>query len=357
MQFALNEEQVILKDSVTRMIRDLAESGADAATRRAALADFGLFQLGLDPDDRMEVESALVAEAIGATLLPDPFAFSQLGAARVLAGLDGQVEIVEAIGRGAALVIPALFEPGRRYELTPAATRLAEAGNGLALSGAKSVVLSAAEATHFLVSARDDEGEACLLLVPAGAEGLRRRDFPGLDGRDGADLDFDAVAIVPGAVVARGAEAERAIAELYDRVGAALVSEAVGAMGALMEMTTEFLGTRRQFGVPIGTFQTLQHRLVDMNTATQLARSMAIASALALRDLPEAGRQSVVSSARLQAAESGRHVGEEAIQLHGAMGMTAEYPAGRYLKRLLALSALYGDADTHLDRLAARVAA
>lgn len=348
MQFTLNEEQSILKDSVGKMIADLAARGGEAQARRTAMAEFGLTQLGLDPEEGLEIEGALVAEAIGAALLPDPYAFAQLGAARVLAGLPGQEALVEAIGEGTALVLPALFEPGHRYALTPARTTLA---NGT-LTGAKSVVLGAQEASHFLVSALD-AGETVLALVPAADATLRP--FPGLDGRDGADLTFDAVTSAE--IVARGAVAEAAIAELYDRVNAALVAEAVGAMGALMEMTTEFLHTRHQFGKPIGVFQVLRHRLVDMNTSYQLARSMATAAALALRDLPPQGRASVISAARLQAAESGRHIGEEAVQLHGAMGMTAEYPAGNYLKRLMALAAVFGDADTHLDRLAAQEAA
>ncbi len=349
MQLALDEEQIMLKNSVARMMGDLVENGDDASARQKAMADFGLFQIGIS--DGMEVEGALVAEAVGATLLPDPYSFAQLGAATTLHALGGQTQLLARIGDGSALVLPALTEPGNRYALEPSVTTLA---NGV-LSGTKSVVLCANEATHFLVSAQNG-ADTCLLLFPADANGITQRNFPGLDGRDGADLVFDAATVTPEQIVAQGATAKQAIADLVNRVSAALTAEAVGAMGALMQMTTEFLGMRRQFGVPIGTFQTLQHRLVDMNTSFQLARSMSIAAALALRDLPAVERQTVISSACLQAAESGRHIGEEAIQLHGAMGMTEEYPAGRYFKRLIALAALYGDTDFHLDRLTSRIA-
>lgn len=356
MQLALSEDQTILDDSVTRFLRDLAGRDATADERRAAMAEFGLFQLGLDPDDPMPVECMLVAKAIGAALVPSSFAFAQ-SAARTLVELGGSDDLTARIASGDATVIPALHEPGCRYDLAPSVTRLSAEGTGFRLDGAKSVVLGAAEASHFLLSAAMPDESPALVLVPAATLGVGRRDFTGLDGRNGAELALVAVGIGPEEVIVSGEAAKAAIADLSDRIGAALAAEAVGAMEALMAMTIDYLATRKQFGVPIGSFQALQHRLVDMNTSFQLAKSMALAAALSLRDLPHPARQTVVSSARVQVAESGRHVGEEAIQLHGAMGMSAEYPAGRYLKRLMALAALYGDADWHLDRLAAGIAA
>lgn len=345
MDLILSEEQRILFDTVTRLGADIA--GLDAPARRARLADFGLTALGLDADEPMIAEGVLVAEALGQTRVNDAYVHTHLGAARALAGQPAFTGLASEIAEGKAILAPAIHEPGRRYDLSPALTVLE---NGR-LTGRKSVVMGGDVASHALVSACDGHGQLVLLVLPVATPGMTRRPFATLDGRGGAELVFDGAS--GGAVLASGPAAERLLTRMVARIDAGLVADSVGAMTALMEMTAEYLKTRRQFGKPIGAFQALQHRFVDMKLAHELARSMAIASARALEMLEGEECDRVLASARLQAADSGRRIGEEAIQMHGAMGMTAEYPAGAFFKRLLVNAASFGDADHQLDRLVA----
>ena len=347
MDLTLTEEQRILFDSVSRLASDLA--GAEAAAIRAALVDLGLTELGLDPQDPMIAEGVLVAEALGKARLAHPYVFTHLGAARALAGQPGFEALAGRIASGAAVLAPALYEPGRRYTLTPEGCVLA----GGRLDGVKAVVMGGDVATDLLVSARDRAGQVVLAVIGVSTPGVTRRPFAALDGRGGAELRFAGVAVDDAAILARGPEAEACLVAMVERIGAGLVADSLGAMSALMAMTAEHLRTRKQFGRPIGAFQALQHRYVDMSLAHELARSMSVAAARALEFLSGDARARVIATARLQAAESGRKIGEEAIQMHGAMGMTAEYPAGSYLKRLMVNAASFGDADHHLDRLIA----
>ncbi|HPD91370.1 MAG: hypothetical protein H6900_16740 [Rhodobacter sp.] len=345
MDLILTEEQRILFDTVSRLGADIA--GFDPAARRARLAEFGLTALGLDADEPMIAEGVLVAEALGQARVNEAYVHTHLGAARALAGQPAAAALASEIAAGTAILAPALHEPGRRYDLTPALTTLQ---NGR-LDGRKVAVMGGDVASHALVSARDDHEQLVLVVLPLAAPGVTRRPFATLDGRGGAELALDGA--TEGAVLASGPAAERLLADMVARIDAGLVADSVGAMSALMAMTAEYLRTRRQFGKSIGAFQALQHRFVDMKLAHELARSMAIASARALEMLEGPERDRVLASARLQAADSGRRIGEEAIQMHGAMGMTAEYPAGGFFKRLLVNAASFGDADHQLDRLIA----
>lgn len=347
MDLTLTEEQRILFDSVSRMAEGIA--ALDPAQRHRQMVDFGLTALGLDPDEPMIAEGLLAAEALGQSRLADAWVFTQLGAARAIAGDPRFAALADAIAGGSATLAPALHEPGRRHDPLPGLTRL----EGGCLYGHKAGAIGADAATHLLVTARDPAGQLVLAVVEAGAHGVARRSFGALDGRGGAEVIFHAVPLGAAAILATGARAEQMLTDLCERISAGLVAHSVGAMTSLMQMTATHLQTRKQFGRPIGAFQVLQHRFVDMKLAHELARSMAIASARALDSLQGEARSHVIATARIQAAASGRKIGEEAIQMHGAMGMTAEYPAGFFLKRLIVNAASYGDADHHLDRLIA----
>ena len=347
MEFVLNEEQKILSDTLNRLAPKLA--GLEPTERLTAMAEFGLTGLGLDPEEPMIMESVLAAEALGRANVPDVFAFTHIGAAQALARYASFAGLTEEISEGRATVAPAFHEPGRRYDLAPANTRLA---NGR-LNGTKALVFGGDGASHLLASARDGGGQTVLVNLPLDTPGIARRVFTGIDGRSGAEITFADVIVPDAAIVCSGAAADRTIAGTEARISAALVADSVGAMTVLMEMTAEYLQTRKQFGRPIGAFQALQHRFVDMKLAHELARSMMLGAARALESLEGTARTQVIATARLQTAESGRKIGEEAIQMHGAMGMTAEYPAGRYLKRLIVNAASFGDPDTQLDRLTA----
>lgn len=354
MQFILNEEQSLLNASVSKLIEDLSakQDKDNISSQRKEMAEFGLFSLfsGSNEIDEIAVETGIISNAIGKQLHNSYYSFSFTGAAQIISRYNSKghhTDLLEAIGLGAAEVAPAIFEPGYRYDLHPNITKAKKTAAGYQIDGRKSVVVGADTSSHLLVSAIDEDGELSLFVIPVSANGVTLRKFETLDQRSGAQITLDGVSLPSTALVAVGAGA---LEELNDRINAALCAEAVGIMEALLEICTEFLQTRNQFGGPIGRFQVLQHRLVDMNTAFELAKSMGMAAALAVNTSVDAERSEVISAAKVQVSESARLVGQHAIQLNGAMGMTAEYSVGRYVKRLIVLMAAYGDADSHLDR-------
>lgn len=358
MDFLYSEDQTLLKNSVERLAKDLAGTKATDAERWAQFAEMGLLGL-LVPEEiggvgASVVEAMIVGEALGRSLLTDPYGPAAVIATRLLIG-DGRGDALAACATGARLIVPAFAEPQGRYDLADTTTRAQADDQGYRLTGRKAVVLAGAEADGLVISARlhgdqrDPDGIG-LFLVPGAAPGLVRRGYRTLDGRSAADLEFTDLR-VPSTAMIRGGFA--ALTAAMDAGIAVQCGEAVGAMAALFELTAEYLRTRKQFGAPLGKFQALQHKLVDMRTAVELARSMAAAAAMAA-DQPDAReRQRIISAAKAQIDRGGRFLGQAAIQLHGAMGMTEEYDAGRYVKRLLVLSSLNGDADHHLDRFQA----
>lgn len=365
MDFLLSEEQTLLKNSVARFCADQAKAPADER-RWAQMAGLGLLGMafaeahgGLGAG---APEIMIVAEEMGRHLLTDPYVPAVAIAGRLIdaAGSAAQKDtLLPAIAEGRLVVVPAFGEPDSRYDLARVATTAVADGGGYVLGGRKAVVLYGAAADRLVVSARlsgavDAPDGIALFLVDAGAPGVRLRAYETLDGRPAAEVTLDRVRVGADALLGPaggGAGGGFGLLEhAVDRGTAAVCGEAVGAMAALYDMTVEFLRTRRQFGRPLGAFQALQHRVVDMRTALELARSMAVAAAIAadLDDVAE--RRRIVSAAKVQVDRSGRAIGAQAVQLHGAMGMTEEYGAGRYVKRLLVLSSLYGDAGHHTDR-------
>jgi alkylation response protein AidB-like acyl-CoA dehydrogenase len=236
--------------------------------------------------------------------------------------------------------------------------RAKAAGDGFVLDGAKIVVLHGAEADHLIVSARSAGAERetaglSLFLVPRGTPGVTVASYRTIDGMRAADVGFDGVAL-PGTALLGDAGGGWPILAAAARAGAAaLVAEAVGCMLALNEATVEYLKTRKQFGVPIGKFQVLQHRAVEMFMETEQARSLAMLAAVKVDGADAAEAARAVHAAKVRAARAGRFVGQAAIQLHGGMGMTDELPVGHYFKRLAMIEATLGDADHHLAAFAA----
>jgi alkylation response protein AidB-like acyl-CoA dehydrogenase len=190
-----------------------------------------------------------------------------------------------------------------------------------------------------------------LFLVPSGVAGLGRRARRGYDGLPLADLEFERVTLPAEALIGVEGVGAGILNAVFEEANAALAAEAMGIMADTLDLTTEYLKTRNQFGVPIGSFQALQHRAVDMLIQLELARSMAILAAVSLNQPAETRRRNV-AAAKVQIGRSGRYIGQQAVQLHGAIGITAEYKVGHAFKRLTAIDALFGDADHHLDILA-----
>jgi alkylation response protein AidB-like acyl-CoA dehydrogenase len=218
-------------------------------------------------------------------------------------------------------------------------------------------VLHGDSADRFIVVARTsgaqrDATGVSLFLVDAAAAGVSRRGYPTQDGQRAAEVSFAQVALPADALIGSPDEALPVIERVVDEARAALCAEAVGAMEAMHALTVEYLKTRKQFGVTIGSFQALQHRAVDMFVAVEQARSMAMFAAMMAHDEDAHARGKAIAAAKLQIGRSGKFVGQQAIQLHGGVGMTMELKVGHYFKRATMIDTLFGDADYHLARLA-----
>ncbi|MBI3113660.1 MAG: acyl-CoA dehydrogenase family protein, partial [Rhodospirillales bacterium] len=240
-------------------------------------------------------------------------------------------------------------------ELSRVATRARKNGSGFVLDGRKAVVFDAAAADTFIVAARTAGGVAdsdgiTLFLVEADAKGLTRRDYPTVDGRRASEVTLKGVAVDADAIVGAVDSGLPVIEWVIDHAIAAVTAEAVGIMSALNRQTLEYLKMRRQFGRPLAEFQVLQHRIVDMFAACELSKSMAYMAAVRAGDRDADSRAKAVSAAKVQIGKAGRFVGQQAVQMHGGMGMTDELPVGHYFKRLTMIDILFGDVDFHLRR-------
>ena len=376
MDFDLNDEQRQLKDSIERL---LADSYGDLAQRQAyqkepkgygerlwrQYADLGLLAVpfaeahgGLGQG---LTETMIIAEAFGGALSIDPYLATVVLAGGALrhAGNDALLgELVPAIAEGRLTLALAHQEKQARYDLADTATTArADGKGGYTLEGEKCVVLHGDSADKLIVAARTSGGRAerggiGLFLVDATANGVTRRGYATQDGMRAADVTLSAARVGPEAVLAGPDKGLPVLERVVDEAIAALAAEAVGAMAALHALTVDYLKTRKQFGVPIGSFQVLQHKSVDMFMALEQARSMALYATMMAGEPDPGERRKAISAVKVQIGRSARLVGETAVQLHGGIGMTMEYKAGHYFKRLTIIDMAYGDADHHLRRLA-----
>jgi len=374
MDFTLTEEQKLLKESAERYLdkeytfaarRRLTEA-APGFSRDSwkAFADLGWLGVGIPEEfggfGGSGAEAAVLMEAFGGVLVAEPYLATCVlgGGVMRLAGSPAQKKaLLPKVATGGLLLAFAFAEPGSRYELSRVSTRARRNGAGFVLEGHKAVVFDAAAADAIVVAARTAGGVAdrdgiTLFLIEADAKGLLRRDYPTVDGRSASELMFDRVAVGSEAVVGDVDAALPVIERAVDGGIAAVAAEAVGIMAALNRQTLEYLKTRRQFGRPLAEFQVLQHRMVDMFAACELSRSMAYMAAVRIGDDDPAVRAKAASAAKVQIGKAGRFVGQQAVQLHGGMGMTDELPVGRYFKRLTMIDTLFGDVDFHLRRFA-----
>ena len=298
------------------------------------------------------VDVALVLEQLGTTLVPEPLVSTLVaGAAIVAAGSTEQQKAVLApVVAGKAALALAWAEADGRYDLAQLATRAERAGGGLRLSGSKRFVLDGHAAAQLVVSARAG-GDVALVVVDAKAPGVTLTPVRTIDGRMAAHVELANVEVAGDRVLANAPAA--ALDRALDIAAAAACAEGVGIMKAVLAMTVEYLRTREQFGAKIGTFQVLQHRAVDMFIHTELLRSAALGAAIRIDDSDANERRAAVSAAKVQLAESGRFVTQQAIQLHGGIGITDEHDVGLFFKRMVALNALFGDGQHHVERFAA----
>ncbi len=363
MDFIYTEEQRMLADSLRRLVdqawthprrRARQAAGRLDADAWAALAELGVLGLNIAQDfgGFGEVPASLlpVHVELGRGLVSEPVIPSAVMGAALIDACGGEARglWLPAIASGDAIVSVAYQEPGRRYDADPRDCRAARTAEGWRLDGVKHLVWHGAAATAWLVSARGEEGQTLLLAVPADTAGARITDTPTLDGARCARLELDAVSLPPEALLAQEAAADEALAQALQWGTAALCAHAAGAMERLLEITVDYLKTRKQFGQPLASFQALQHRLAEMLVAKELALSMAYVAVAALTETDAAQRRRMVASAKLEAARAGRLVAQMAVQLHGGMGMTDELDVGDYFKRLTVVDQLLGDSAEQL---------
>jgi pimeloyl-CoA dehydrogenase small subunit len=372
MDFDLTEDQRLLKESVDRFIIDqygleqrkkyLREPAGHSPAMWDQITEIGL--LGLPFEETLGgfggggVETAIVMEAFGRGLVLEPYFATVILGGGLLRRAAPEATLGSLAPRVAAGKLKLAFahvERHSRYDLADVTTTARKDGSGYVLNGAKSVVIHGDTADRILLTARTGgerrarAGVGLFLLDPA-SPGVTRRGYPTQDSLRAAELTLDNVRVSADDVLNN--DALPLIEHVVDEAIAALCAEAVGAMQAMHELTLEYLKTRKQFGRPIGSFQVLQHRSVDMLVALEQARSMALFAAVMASEENPIERRKAIAAAKVQIGRSARHLGQEAIQLHGGIGMTNEYAVGHYFKRVTMIDQLFGDADTHLAYLA-----
>jgi alkylation response protein AidB-like acyl-CoA dehydrogenase len=374
MDLQYTPEQNQLRESVERFVREeydfahrrklvASELGHDENCWRS-YADFGWLAVPFSEEDGGiggdATDTGIVMEGIGRGLLLEPYLANVVLAGGVLAGLgspDQKASWLQPMMAGAHKLALAYAEPESRYEIAHCATTARREGQGWRIDGRKSLVHGGAAADHYVVIARSsgqvsDRTGLTALVIDAKAPGLEVRPYATHDGSRAADLVFEGVRADASHRLGDEGAALPALELVIDQAIAAIASEAVGAMSTLVEMTLDYLKTRQQFGRPIGTNQALQHRMVDMYIALDEARSMALYGALMLGEADAAARRKALSATKIEIDRAARRVGQEAVQLHGAMGVTEELAVGHYFKRLSMIGVSFGDSSWHLQRYA-----
>ena len=373
MDFDLSEEQRLLKESVDGFLggsydfdqrkKYMAEKGGWSKSVWGKLAEQGLLGLPFSEDDggfgAGGVETMIVMEALGKALMLEPYlATVVLGGGFLRRGgsAEQKAAYIPAIIDGSKTFAFAQLEKNSRYDLSDVSTSAKKKGAGWIIDGEKFVVLNGETADVLVVTARTKGGQRDnsgigVFLVPGNAKGVTKKGYPTQDGLHAADITFTGVEVGADAVIGDPENGLPLIERVVDDARTALCAEAVGVMDESLKSTVEYLKTRTQFGVPIGSFQTLQHRAADMFVALEQARSMAMFAAMAgdFEDAKE--RATAVAAAKVQIGKSLKFVGQQAIQLHGGIGMTMEARIGHYFKRLTMIENTFGDTDYHLRRV------
>lgn len=372
MDFTLTEEQQLLADSIARFLgkeygiekRNAIAASEDGISREmwGRFAEFGWLGIGTPEEfgglGGSAVETAMVMEGIGRHLVVEPYLPTViLGAGLLRRGGPKMAALLPPLAEGRLTLALAHEEPKARFDLAHVKTKAAREGGTFKLSGHKAVSLNAQHADQIVVSARtggghDDANGITLFLVPKSAPGLTLVPYRTVDNLRAAEVKLNGVIVEAGSMVGPLDGGISLLAQTVDEALVALSAEAVGAMQMLLEMTREYLKTRKQFGVPIGSFQVLQHRLVDMFMAVELARSTTNFAARALADGDASYRARAAAAAKVQVGRAARLVGQEAVQMHGGMGMTKELAVGHYFKRLAMIDMLFGNSDHHERRFA-----
>lgn len=374
MDFDLSEEQRLLKESVGQMLADTYSFEARKASVRnpvgfdpdvwRRLADLGLFGVPFAEADGGigggPVETMIVMEAIGRALVVEPYLAHVVlagGAIRHAASREQRAHWVPGLVSGETRYAFAHAERGSRYDLEVCETRAARDGDDWLVTGAKTLVLAGDSADQIIVSARTgggarDRAGIGLFRIAGNAAGVSRRGYPTQDGQRAAEIGLEKVRVAAEDVLGDPTGGLAVIERVAEEAIAAVCAEAVGAMDEMLRLTVDYMKTRKQFGTTIGSFQALQHRASDMFVATEQARSMALLAAMMVEEPDPTERAKALAAAKVQIGRSGKFVSQQAVQLHGGVGVTMEYAIGHYMKRIAMIEPLFGDADHHLARLA-----
>ena len=372
MDFSFTEEQTLLRNSISKYLAD----NYDFATRQKIakseagwrpenwkqFAELGLLAAPLPEEfgglGGGPTETMIVMEEFGRALVVEPFAQTVVIGGTFLSNASEAMkkEWLPKIAGGEIVIAFAFAEPQGRYNLADLTMTAKKQGSGFVLNGQKAVVIGAPWADQLIVTTRTsggrrDEKGITVFLVDKKSKGIVGRDYPTIDGLRASELTFENVEVPASRVIGTVDDGLKLIEKAIDVAIVAHAAEAMGAMKVILDATVEYTKTRKQFGVPIGKFQVLQHRMVDMFMNYEQSVSIAYMATLKLAD-SATERKKAASAAKVQAGKAGRFIGQSAVQIHGGMGMTEELNIGHYFKRLTMLDTLYGNVDHHLRRYA-----
>ena len=371
MDFSFTSEQDMLRDTVAKLIaqqydfdtrRKIAKSDAGWRPEMwAQFAELGLLGAAFSEAEggfgNGPIEAMIVMEEFGKGLVIEPYLQTVVIGGNFLrhGGTDAQKEeLIPSLIGGETIFAFAYSEPKSRFDLNDVSTTAKKDGAGYVLNGHKAVVLGAPFATHLIVTARTsggqrDTGGVSVFIVPKGAKGVTTRDYPTVDGLRASEVYFENVAVGAEALVGQADNGLALTEKVVDNAIAALCAEAVGCFKVLNEATISYAKQRKQFGQPIANFQVLQHRMVDMFMAAEQAASMTFMVTLKLDEADKA-RKMAASAAKVQIGKAGKLISQDAVQIHGGMGMTDELNVGHFFKRVTMIESQFGNTDWHLRR-------
>ena len=372
MDFSFSDEQTLLRESVSRFITNdygfesrQKHSRSDAGYSLENWQTFAeLGWLGVPFSENHggfgggAVETMLMMEEFGKGLVVEPYLATVVACGSALNGFgseDQKSSFIPEIIDGSKLWALAFAEPQGRFNLADLTTTATANNGSYLLSGHKSVVINGPNANFFIVSVRTsgeqrDETGVSLFIIPSDAKGLSRRDYPTVDGQRASELILDNVELDEASRLGEEGQGLNILQQAIDFATLAIGSEAVGCMEVLYKDTVEYCKNREQFGQPIGKFQVLQHRMVDMFMEHEQSKSLMFMAAMRWDEGYGAEAQKAVSAFKVQVGKSGKFVGQSAVQLHGGMGMTDEWNIGHYFKRLTIIDTMFGNVDHHLKR-------
>ena len=375
MDFNFKEEQLQFADALKRWVtKDYgfderkkiihSASGVSSAAW-STLAELGMTALPV-PEEQggfngSAVDMLVVMQELGRGLVVEPYLATVIGA-QFLKQAGGHDALLEQVAAGELKLACALAEKQSRHDLTDIATSATLNSDGYLINGVKTVVTHGGQAGSLIVSARSSGQHdkprgldgISLFVVPAQAPGVTITDYRTLDGQRAANISFHNVQVGPEALLGTPGAGGELLDHACDYGATLLCAEALGAMEAIFAATLDYLKTRTQFGAPIGKFQALQHRMADMYIHLEQARSMAILAAVKMASSDVVERRRTVSAAKFRVGQALKFVGQQAVQLHGGMGVTDELPAAHYFKRLTMIELSLGDSDHHLQRFMAQ---